>query len=719
MSLYWPYLFADYYQWLQYGAVAIAIVILISSIDDLFIDVWYWVRQIRRATVKRGYKPLRAEQLRDRPEQHIAIMVPAWMEYDVIAVMLESMVKVLDYRNYTIFVGTYCNDAATIKEVERMRRRYKQLVRVEVPHAGPTCKADCLNWVVQAIFAHEEKHGISFAGVVLHDSEDVLHPLELQFFNYLLPRKDLIQLPVASLERSWYDLVAGVYMDEFAESHGKDLIVRESLAKTVPSAGVGTCFSRRALLTLASETNNQPFNTQTLTEDYDIGVRLAAHGMHSILARFPVEYRVKRASWFGYGKVKEVIVRMPLSVREYFPNTFRTSYRQKTRWSLGIVFQGWAFFGWHGSLVDRYFLLRDRKGAVTAFVAILAYVLVAQYLLFQIAFLTGLLTISYPPLIAADGWFGTLLGLNAIALVLRVVQRVYFTARTFGWEHGLLSIPRMVVGNFVNFMAMSRAWKQYLLHLILGRRLTWDKTMHDFPTGGGLVEERTRLGDLLVSWQAIDGDRLQAALEKQGTQHVPFGRILVREGWLAEEVLAEAIAFQSGLDLTSVSQAEILAAKDQFPIDLSVRWRVLALPDEEGRKVRLAMAAPLPEVAQGQIIAAIGYMPRQYIVRDRDITAGLRFLSEQRKNGFSVETLNNVASQNGSQVPLLGDLLIEHGGLSRDAFDQALMHYSPASDGLVGGYLVAKNVISKDTLEWALQEQQRHAVNVAAAGAGH
>ena len=132
-----------------------------------------------------------------------------------------------------------------------MRRRYKQLRRVEVPHDGPTCKADCLNWVIQAIFLHEQQAGIEFAGVILHDSEDVLHPLELKFFNYLLPRKDMIQLPVASLEREWYELVAGVYMDEFAEWHAKDLVVRESVTGTVPSAGVGTCFSRRALLALA------------------------------------------------------------------------------------------------------------------------------------------------------------------------------------------------------------------------------------------------------------------------------------------------------------------------------------------------------------------------------------------------------------------------------------------------------------------------------------
>ena len=136
------------------------------------------------------------------------------------------MINVLDYREYVVFVGTYPNDQQTIDEVERMRRRYKRLRRVEVPHDGPTSKADCLNWLILAIFDYEKRHDIEFAGVILHDSEDVLHPMELRFYNYLLPRKDMIQLPVTSLDREWYELVAGVYMDEFAEWHAKDLVVR-------------------------------------------------------------------------------------------------------------------------------------------------------------------------------------------------------------------------------------------------------------------------------------------------------------------------------------------------------------------------------------------------------------------------------------------------------------------------------------------------------------
>ncbi|OYX14498.1 MAG: type II secretion system protein E, partial [Rhizobiales bacterium 32-66-8] len=265
---------AFYYVSLEWVAAFVAVVIMISSLDDLFIDAYYWTREaIRAVTVNRTYrhKRLTAEHLLAVPEQPIAIMVPAWMEANVISVMLDTMVNALEYRNYHIFVGTYPNDPDTIAEVERMRRRFKQLQRVEVPHPGPTCKADCLNWVVQAIFLFEQKHGIEFAGAVLHDCEDVIHPHELHLFNYLVPRKDLVQIPVMSLEREWFELVAGTYMDEFAEWHGKDLPVRESLSGMVPSAGVGTCFSRKALLALCADTANQPFNTESLTEDYDIG----------------------------------------------------------------------------------------------------------------------------------------------------------------------------------------------------------------------------------------------------------------------------------------------------------------------------------------------------------------------------------------------------------------------------------------------------------------
>ena len=550
-SLYLPYLLADYYHVLEIVTVIVGVLIMLSSLDDLFIDGWYWVRQTYRSlTVRHRYKKLTAEQLRAKHQQPLAIMIPAWLEYDVIAPMLENMVGSLEYKNYHIFVGTYCNDARTIEEVERMRRRYKQLIRVEVPHDGPTCKADCLNWIIQAIFAQDLRQPEPFAGVILHDSEDVLHHLELHYFNYLLPRIDFIQLPVTSLEREWYELVAGTYMDEFAEWHTKDLVVRESLSKMVPSAGVGTCFSRRALEQLAEETNNQPFNTDTLTEDYDIGARLAQRGMKQIFGKFEVEYVTRRRAWFGLGREKISTVRMPLGVREYFPNTFRTAYRQKARWTLGIGLQGWQQVGWTGSLANRYLLFRDRKGLVTSFVAILAYVLLANFFVFFLADKFGWWKVYYPSYFRPGGWLVTLMWLNAIALLLRVVQRAYFVGRMYGWEHAVLSIPRMIVGNFINAMAAARAWRLFIAHLVTGKRLAWDKTMHDFPSTDQLTQQRQRLGELLLSWQAIDQDTLARALEIQAREKKPLGQILTEQGWLDEGTLNEAIDFQQSGQLT-------------------------------------------------------------------------------------------------------------------------------------------------------------------------
>jgi adsorption protein B len=707
MNLHLGYYAAQYYDWLQYGAGVIAVLILLSSIDDLFIDLWYWIREIYRAfTVKRVHRPLAVEQLRAREEQPIAIMVPAWLEYDVIAAMIEDMVRVLDYRNYVVFVGTYRNDAQTIEAVERMRRRYKQLHRVEVPHDGPTCKADCLNWVIQAIFKYEQEAAVEFAGVVLHDSEDVLHSLELKFFNYLLPRKDMIQLPVASLERHWYELVAGTYMDEFAEWHAKDLVARESLVGSVPSAGVGTCFSRRALLALIESTGNQPFNTDSLTEDYDVGARLGKLGMQSIFARFPVQFRSRRASWFGLGKEREVTVTMPLCVREYFPDTIRTAYRQRARWALGIGLQGWQQTGWTGTLANRYLLFRDRKGVVTAFIGIIAYVLAIQFLLFMVADAMGLASEMLPSPFTDSRWMHAVLWFNAVAVLLRIVQRSYFVTRLYGWEQGVMAVPRMVVGNFINFLAVSRAWKLFLTHLVTGKRLAWDKTMHDFPSADGLTGgRRQRLGELLVSWQAIDEQQLALALDDEHAREAPLGRVLVAKGWLDEETLAEAIAFQADMPRATLDLEQLSANSERLPLEAAIRHRVLAHSIDASGRVVLLAASPLPAATLAELAAAIGQPVTQQIVRESEIATGLRVL-----RGAEV-----ALTQGTARVPLIGDLLIELGYVTRERFNEALQRYRPDRDGRIGDFMTACGVITGDALNAAIQAQKRARENGALA----
>ena len=702
-ALSWAGWLAAYHRQLELATAGVAVVVLLSSLDDLFIDAWFWVREVwRKLRVQPRYKPLTASQLRARPEQPIAIMVPAWQEFDVIAAMIENMVATLEYRNFMVFVGTYPNDSRTIDEVERMRRRYKQLVRVEVPHDGPTCKADCLNWIVQAISATSQKRAIEFAGVVLHDSEDVLHPLELKYYNYLLPRIDFVQLPVTSLERGWFEWIAGTYMDEFAEWHSKDLVVRESMSGMVPSAGVGTCFSWRAIHALTQETHNQPFNTDTLTEDYDVGTRLARMGMKQIFGKFSVEYEIQRRHWFGLGGTKKLTLTMPLGVREFFPNTFRTAYRQKARWTLGIGLQGWQQVGWAGPLTVKYLLFRDRKGLVTSFVSIAAYLIFANYMLLWLLNAAGWWSAYLPPILSLDGWLGVVIGLNAVALLLRMGQRAYFVGRIYGWEHALLSIPRMVVGNVVNAAAAARAWRLFLLNKLWGQPLVWDKTMHDFPSVDQLSLQRHRLGDLLMKWQAIETRQLDEALALQGEgKGVPLGRILVHKGWLDEETLAEALAYQADLPRIDLTTAGWKPVTGGFSVDQSIRLRALPVFDEPSQTIHLAVAAPLGYQALAQL-QALGYTTiKQFIARESEIAHGLRVLR------------GTVGRGPAERVPLLGDILVEHGLIARQDFEGALAGYRSDTDGLIGEYLVRCGVLSREALVRALALRNEEAAAVA------
>jgi adsorption protein B len=699
MELYWPYLLADYYAALEDVTAVTIFLILVSSLDDLFIDLWYWTRRIARSlTIDRRITPLAVADLQNRPEQPLAVMVPAWLEYDVIARMIENMVKTLDYREYVIFVGTYMNDAATIAEVERMRARYRQLVRVEVPHPGPTCKADCLNWLVQAILLYGAENQVDFAGVVLHDSEDVLHPLELKYFNYLLPRKDMIQIPVLSLPRDWHKFVACTYMDEFAEWHGKDLVVRESMAGVVPSAGVGTCFSIRALRMLAAETDNQPFNTQSLTEDYDIGERLARKGMRSIFGRFPVEYRIRRKVLFGFAGEYERRLVMPLCVREYFPDTFRAAYRQKARWTLGIGLQAWQQFGWTGGLAARYLLFRDRKGVVTSFVPIAGYVLAIQFVLFYLAVALEAPMLLFPSLFSTSEWLIDVLYVNAILLCNRAFQRFYFVSRVYGWEQGLLSIPRMVVGNFINCMATARAWRLFLSHLFVGTRLVWDKTMHAFPSADALMQRRQKLGDVLVSWRAIDARTLDETLQEQARRDMPLGQMLIAKGVLDEETLAEAISFQSGLPRAHLRPDDVRQHAHLLPVDACVRLRCAPFARSPEGRVAVAVAGPLHENELKLLAKDLGHPPEMHIVRESEVVAALRIMRG--------EAADFERSARTSNLRLLGDLLIERGAVKRDVLKHALDEYHPQKHGRIGQFLVKRGVVTAAIVESVIDLQR-------------
>ncbi|KPW15228.1 Bacteriophage N4 adsorption protein B [Pseudomonas cannabina pv. alisalensis] len=265
----------------------------------------------------------------------------------------------------------------------------------------------------------------------------------------------------------------------------------------------------------------------------------------------------------------------------------------------------------------------------------------------------------------------------------------------YGWQHGLLSIPRMVVGNFVNFMAAARAWRMFLIGKLLNRKLVWDKTMHDFPSTDLVAAAPRRLGSVLLSWQAINDEKLQTALTEQQTRQVPLGRILLSHGWLDDETLAEAIAFQNDLprvfDIAS-KRADNSVLADEF----CLRWRVVPLNINVQGRTEIAVASPLPEEGVQQITEQLGAEPVQLVARESEIVAQLRQL--QAVGGQPLP----------AAAPLLGDLLVEQGLLDREVFRKAMLGYRPHVHGRIGDYLVDIGVLPRETIEEAVARQHNH-----------
>src|SRR5258706_11276917 len=122
-----------------------------------------------------------------------------------------------------MYVGTEPNDRTTAGEVDGLEQAGARGIRVMVQHDGPTNKADCMNGIYHAIRGYEAAEGIAFQIFVMQDCEDVIHPLCYRLFNYLIPRKDMVQLPVLSLERRWRGFTAGYYPLGVLRLHFKEI----------------------------------------------------------------------------------------------------------------------------------------------------------------------------------------------------------------------------------------------------------------------------------------------------------------------------------------------------------------------------------------------------------------------------------------------------------------------------------------------------------------
>jgi adsorption protein B len=437
---------------------------LLGALDNLAIDILWLRRMIRRLAGRRDAALRAIADLPppDRPGRH-AVFIPAWDEAAVIRAMLENTVWRFAGQDYRLFVGCYPNDPATRAEIEAVARRAANVRMVVCPDPGPTTKADCLNTLWRALEREEADSGTRFKSIILHDAEDVVHPEEIALFDRLIERHDLVQIPVVPLPHPRSRWVAGHYCDEFAEAHGKDLVIRDNLHAGVPSAGVGCAIARDALGALAAERGGLPFDADSLTEDYELGLSLAERGRSGTFVR------CRDADSQGL-----------IAVQAHFPTTLGEAVRQKTRWVAGIALYGWERLGWHGGVADFWMRVRDRSTILAALVLLAAYLAtLIGFVLLIAAFVTDYTLPPMTPVLAL------LLGINFGLLLWRLAVRAMFTGLVYGRREAMRAVPRAIVSNIIAMIAARRA----MTHYVFARRdrpPAWDKTRHIFPETAAL-----------------------------------------------------------------------------------------------------------------------------------------------------------------------------------------------------------------------------------------
>lgn len=711
---------------LQIILSGLGIVFLISGIDELFIDCVYLIyKAYRKIFISRKYSPLTESQLLSIPEKPIAIMIPCWDESDVIRRMLDNTIKTVTYSNYQIFVGTYPNDPQTQREVALASEVYGNVNRIVCPKDGPTNKADCLNWIYAGIRHYEKEHGVEFAIYVMNDSEDIAHPLYLKLFNYLIPRCDMVQLPVFPMVLRWWNFTAGHYADEFAENHARDMLVREILSKSVPSAGVGSGYSRRALELLAADSNNQLFNIDSLTEDYDFGMRMRKFGLRQIFVRHVLQRQSVRTSWLT-GRRHAVTKREYIVIREFFPRTFTMAVRQKSRWIMGIALQGWASIGWQGDFWTRYMLFRDRKGLITNIVSMTANALVPVFLLIWLYFQLMPDVYNYPPIVERDTWLWHLMQVNLFFFFWRSFCRMMYVYVVYGIGEAVLSFPRLIWGNVINFAATMRAFKLYARYLLTGKVIAWDKTDHTYPSEADLMAYRRKLGDLMLDRRFITTSQLDAALAKQKESGRPLGQVLLDMGMTTEDNLVQILGQQFHLETRDIDPFMTpMDALTAIPRQMALANSAFPLEIKPTGELAVAVENPPSQQAITEMEQAAGRAIVLYLVTKSDLAYALRFgfdritaaresetlqLVQKIKDAslLTNEQIDNAYRQQRKTYARLGDVLIQENMLQYKDLKEAEARYFTTrnSNERFGVFLVINEYITQDQLVQALSLQK-------------
>lgn len=459
--------------WRDTWLLATVVLSLVIIFDDLFVDILAVFVKAKPSKMSQADFDLMNAQ----DQKRIAILMAHWQESTLIERMAAGNIQNIDYQNYEIFLGVYPNDKLSLEAARRAEKKFSNIRVIVNTMQGPTSKGQMINHMVRYI--NEFNQSVTYRQydlLLTHDAEDMIHRYSLKLINLRSQKYDFIQIPVFSQPVPMSHLTEGIYVDEFTDSHTKNLIVRDHYRAGIPSAGVGTAVSASVVSHLLELQDGHFLKENTLTEDYFLG--LTCYDLN-VKAHFDAEYIEYKDT--KTGEIKRDYV----ATREHFPQTFRKSIKQKTRWIMGICLQSFEQKSRKSkTLFGSYFLWRDRKGlwCLPLFVSGVAFLTYFVYTYF----VTGdWPRLSYTPY--RDFFETAMLG-NLMLALLRMAERVVLVSRVYGFKGAILVPVRWVLSYFINNIATFNALYLWTTAKIKGEVPKWSKTEHMIPVGFGLKD---------------------------------------------------------------------------------------------------------------------------------------------------------------------------------------------------------------------------------------
>jgi bacteriophage N4 adsorption protein B len=269
-----------------------------------------------------------------------------------------------------------------------------------------------------------------------------------------------------------------------------------------------------------------------------------------------------------------------------------------------------------------------------------------------------------------------------------VLQRFIFVTQFYGVWQGLLSMPRMLLGNFINFLANWRAIAQVIKH---GNpyRVSWDKTSHDFPMIGEVSRAHHMIGRILTRQGTLSTEQLRLALLDRPAG-LRLGTWLVHSERITPLQLAHGIAKQFDLSCESI---DVWAVKqdviDLVPAHIALHYAVFPVR-HDGTTLYLASESAISMVALAAIERQLGMKIKYFIALIGEVTVGLRHQYARIKHSNPLEELDQAIRAGqldpherqrtwdyyvSRQVPL-GEILQSLGRIDTAVFSAVLLQHA-------------------------------------------